>query len=81
MLGTEVEIAGAFGEGERPGGVEVASRSVSGLLAGGCWRKAFSDIAKNSGSRDDEGDGLRVKGVATVVRFWDISNEQTTNDE
>lgn len=81
VLGTETEIAGNFDEGERLGGVEVASRSVSGLLAGVCWRKAFSDIAKNSGSRDDKGDGPRVKGVTTVVGFWDITNEETTNDE
>lgn len=81
MLGTGTEIDGAFDEGERSGGVEVASSSVTGLLEGVCWRKAFSDIGKNSGSRDDKGDGPRVKGVATVVRFWAISNEQTTNDE
>jgi hypothetical protein len=81
VLGTETEIAGAFDEGKRSGGVKVASESVSGLLAGVCWRKAFSDIAENSGSRDDEGDGPRVKGVATVVQFWDISNEQAANDE
>lgn len=81
VLGTETEIAGAFDEGERSGGVKVASRSVSGLLAGVCWCKAFSGIAENSRSRDDEGDGLRMKGVATVVGSWDISNEQATNDE
>jgi len=74
VLGTETEITGAFNEGERSGGIKVATESVSGLLAGVCWRKAFSDIAESSGSRDDEDedDGPRVKGVATVVQFWDI---------
>lgn len=80
VLITETEVAGAFDEGERSGGVRVASGSVSGLLAGVCWCRAFSDIAENSGSRDDEGDGPRVKGVATVVQFWDISNEQAADE-
>jgi hypothetical protein len=80
VLETETEISGAFDEGERSGGVKVATESVSGLLAGVCWRKAFSDIAESSGSRDeDEDDGPRVKGVATVVQF--LSNEQAANDE
>lgn len=53
VLGAETEDAGAFDKREGSGGIEVASRSVSDLLAGVCWRKAFSDIAENNGSRDE----------------------------
>lgn len=64
----------------------MTARSFPDLLARGCGRRAFSDIAPNTGRRGGElraafksaGDGdngSRVKGV-TIVVFWDMSKEK-----